>query len=181
MLRRCHRPAACLSVLAVAALAAFVITAPASANGPRSKAERAFLADMIGHHSMAVNMAEMAKEKATHPELKTLADDIIRSQTAEIRRMRGWLKSWYGRRVVDDMASMDHDDMRMLEEASGPEFEVRFMAMMSVHHTQAVERATAVRRSRLHGQVRALAGDIIRAQEKEIAQLQEWLVEWYAN
>jgi len=55
------------------------------------------------------------------------------------------------------------------------------MAMMSVHRTQAVERAIAARRSRMHRQVRTLAGDLIRAQEKEIAQLQEWLVEWYAN
>ena len=50
---------------------------------------------------------------------------------------------------------MDDDDMQMLGATSGPEFEVRFMSMMSVHHTQAVERARAVRRSRLHGKTRA--------------------------
>jgi uncharacterized protein (DUF305 family) len=163
----------------LALLAGLVLAAPAAASAPRSKAEREFLVDMVGHHSMAVTMAEMAKEKATHQELKGLADDIIRTQTAEIRKMRRWLRSWYDRRVAADHGA--HEDMRELEEASGAQFDVRFIAMMSVHHTQAIERARAVRRSPLHGQVRKLTGDIIRAQEREIAQLQDWLVAWYAN
>lgn len=174
-----HHHAARLWLAAFALIGALVLVAPASANAPRSKAERAFLIDMVGHHAMAVSMAEIAREKATHQELKDLADDIIRTQTAESRRMRGWLKSWYDRRVAAD--PMAHDDMRMLEEASGPALEVRFMTMMGVHHTQAIERAGAVRRSPLHRQVRGLTGDIIRAQQREIGQLQEWLVAWYAN
>jgi len=177
-----RRPARRLVLLlsAIAALGAIAIASPASANAPRSKAERAFLVDMVGHHSMAVDMAKMAKEKATHQELKDLADDIIRAQTTEIERMRRWLKDWYGREVGEH--DMGHDeDMEMLEQASGPEFEIRFMAMMSVHHMQAIERSWAVRRYALHGKVRRLTRDIIRAQRREIGQLQEWLVAWYAN
>ena len=167
-------------VLAFALLGVLAIAGPASASGPRSKAEREFLVDMVGHHAMAVDMAQMAKDKATHPELKGMADDIIRTQTAEMDRMRTWLKRWYHRRVGDE--HMGHDgDVQMLENSSGPEFEVRWMAMMSVHHTQAIERARAVRHFRLHGKVRKLTRDIIRAQQKEIDQLQEWLVAWYAN
>lgn len=176
-----HPRTAPLWVAALALLGALALAAPASANAPRSKAEREFLVEMVGHHAMAVEMAEMAKEKATHQELKDLADGIVRTQTVEIRRMRGWLESWYGRRVADDHGMPHGDDMEMLEDASGPEFEVRFMAMMSVHHAQAIERAKTVRRSRLHGKVRQLTRDIIRAQEGEIQQLQDWLVLWYAN
>jgi len=74
-----------------------------------------------------------------------------------------------------------HEDMQVLEEASGLEFEVRFLAMMSVHHTQAIERARAVRRYPLHTKVRELTRDIIGAQRRETGQMQEWLVAWYAN
>jgi uncharacterized protein (DUF305 family) len=180
MLHRRHARPLTLWAAALALLGALAIAAPASANAPRSKAERAFLVDMIGHHTMAVDMAEMAKEKATHQELKDLADDIIRTQTAEMDRMREWLRKWYGRTVGEhDMG--DDEQMRMLEEASGAEFEVRFMAMMMVHHTQAVERARTVRRYRLHAKVRRLTRDIVRAQTREITQLEEWLVAWYAN
>jgi uncharacterized protein (DUF305 family) len=166
--------------VALALLAALAVAAPASASAPRSKVERMFLVDMVGHHAMAVDMAEMAKEKATHQELKDMADDVIRTQTAEIERMRSWLKRWYDRSVGDE--HMGHDeDMQMLEEATGAEFEVRFLAMMSVHHTQAIERSRAVRHYRLHGKVRKLTKDIIRAQMREVDQMQEWLVAWYAN
>ena len=169
-----------LLVAALTMVGAFAIASPASASAPRSKAERAFLVDMVGHHSMAVDMAEMAREKATHQELKDMADDVIRAQAAEIERMRNWLKKWYGREVGED--HMGHDeDMQMLEEASGPEFEVLFLSMMSVHHTQAIERARAVRRYPLHGKVRQLTRDIIRTQQAEVRQMQEWLVAWYAN
>ena len=169
-----------VAVAAFTLLTGLAIASPASANAPRSKAERAFLVDMVGHHSMAVDMAEMAKEKATHQELKDMADDIIRSQTAEIERMRNWLRNWYDREVGGH--EMGHDeDMEMLEQATGAEFEVRFMSMMSVHHTQAIERSRAVRRYPLHGRVRQQTRDIIRAQRREVAQLQEWLVAWYAN
>ena len=152
---------------------------PATAAGPRSSAERSFLVDMIGHHAMAVEMAEMAKEKAAHQEIKTMADAIITSQTSEMRRMRSWLDRWYDRRVS---GGVKHDaDMMRLMDATGRAFEVRWMAMMTVHHTQAVERARAIRKSRLHAQTRKLTADIIRAQSREISQLQNWLVAWYAS
>ncbi|HEX6657243.1 MAG TPA: DUF305 domain-containing protein [Ilumatobacter sp.] len=180
MLYQRHARALTLWAAAVALLGALAIAAPASANAPRSKAERAFLVDMVGHHAMAVEMADMAKQKASHQELKDMADEVIRTQTAEIDQMRTWLKKWYGR-TVDDEHMGHHEAMQMLEDATGPEFEVRFMAMMSVHHTQAIERARAVRRHRLHGKVRKLTRDIIRAQQREIGEMQEWLVAWYAN
>jgi uncharacterized protein (DUF305 family) len=123
----------------------------------------------------------MAQEKATHPELKAAADKIVSTQTAEINRMQSWLKAWYGRRASTEMGHAEHEQMAMLEKATGPEFEVRFLAMMSVHHTQALERARVVRSARIHAATRRLTSDIIRAQRREIAQFEDWLVAWYAN
>jgi uncharacterized protein (DUF305 family) len=166
---------------AVATLTALTLAPGALASGPRSAAERDFLMDMVGHHTMAVDMAEMAREKATHQELKDVADQIIRSQSAEIERMRRWLRDWYDEGGEPHMGHEDEAQMRMLEEATGPEFEVRFLALMSVHHTQAVERATAIRRRPIHRATRKLTREIMRAQMREIEQFQEWLVTWYAN
>jgi uncharacterized protein (DUF305 family) len=39
---------------------------------------------MIGHHTGAIRMAELAKEKAARDELKTLAGEIIAAQQREI-------------------------------------------------------------------------------------------------
>lgn len=58
--------------------------------------DRAFLEMMIPHHQSAVLMAQVALQRATHPELKRLAQTIITSQEREIAEMQGWLAAWYG-------------------------------------------------------------------------------------
>ena len=54
-----------------------------------------FLNAMIPHHQGAVTMAQEALSKSKRPEIKKLAQDIIRSQTAEIAQMQQWKKAWY--------------------------------------------------------------------------------------
>jgi uncharacterized protein (DUF305 family) len=159
-----------------------LMLAPASqANGPAGAFDREYLTEMIGHHRMAVEMSEMAIDKATHPELKQAAETIIKTQTAEIKQMRTWLRKWYGKHHVstehghEDMAAMDE-----LDEATGAEFEIRFLALMTVHHTQAVVRSELALDRARHPQVRKLAKAIIKAQNSEIKQFRDWLVDWYA-
>lgn len=59
--------------------------------------EIAFMEEMIQHHRMAIMEARMALRRAYHEELKTLARNIIATQSAEIEQMQGWLCEWYDR------------------------------------------------------------------------------------
>jgi uncharacterized protein (DUF305 family) len=59
------------------------------------KSDRHFIIMMIPHHEGAVAIAQLAETKAKHPELRTLGQNIIKSQTAEIDRMQQWSKTWY--------------------------------------------------------------------------------------
>ena len=58
--------------------------------------DKVFLQMMPQHHHMAVEMAEQAEKKATHPELKEFAAKIAKDQAAEIKQMKGWASSWFG-------------------------------------------------------------------------------------
>jgi uncharacterized protein (DUF305 family) len=58
--------------------------------------DKAFLQMMPQHHHGAVEMAEQAEKKATHPELKELAAKIAKDQQAEIKQMKGWAQAWFG-------------------------------------------------------------------------------------
>lgn len=58
--------------------------------------DKAFLQMMPVHHHMAVEMAEQAEKKATHPELKELAAKMAKDQQEEIKQMKGWAQSWFG-------------------------------------------------------------------------------------
>ena len=53
-----------------------------------------FLDMMTPHHQGAVTMANEALKKAEHPEIKTLAQNIIKAQEAEIKQMAEWKAKW---------------------------------------------------------------------------------------
>ena len=59
--------------------------------------EIAFMEMMIEHHAKAIREAERCVDRAYHPELEELCEDIIATQSAEIEQMQAWLCEWYGR------------------------------------------------------------------------------------
>lgn len=61
--------------------------------------EIAFMQMLIQHHSIAISRAEECVDKAYHPELIDLCENIISAQTAEIRKLTRWLCNWY--RICD--------------------------------------------------------------------------------
>jgi len=53
-----------------------------------------FLHDMIAHHEGAVEMSKEALDKGKRPEIKQLAQKIIKAQEAEIEKMKKWRTEW---------------------------------------------------------------------------------------
>ena len=53
-----------------------------------------FLDMMTKHHQGAITMSNGALDKAEHEEIKTLANQIIKAQEAEIKRMQDWKTAW---------------------------------------------------------------------------------------
>src|SRR3990167_754688 len=49
-----------------------------------------FIEQMIPHHEDAIVMANLALTSAEHKEIKTLANDIIKTQSEEIDQMKQW-------------------------------------------------------------------------------------------
>ena len=56
--------------------------------------DKAFITGMIEHHQGAIDMAKLAQKQAKHEELKTMAENIISSQSTEILQMQQWQKEW---------------------------------------------------------------------------------------
>lgn len=152
-----------------------------------------FIEQMIPHHEDAIQMAEIALQKAEHPEIKTLAENIKRTQSEENTRMREWYASWFGTDVPLSSASMgrgmnmmmhggmmgDATDMRRLETARP--FDKAFIEEMIPHHQMAIMMTNMLLAGTTREEMRSLGEAIIKAQSAEIEQMRDWYRRWYPS
>lgn len=68
--------------------------------------DRMFIDMMVPHHQSASAMAQIALDRAEHPEVKEMAQQIIDAQNAEIEQMRTWRQEWYGSSDTPPMSQM---------------------------------------------------------------------------
>lgn len=80
---------------------------------------------------------------------------------------------------------MQHGGMNhSMEMDLGPadsDYDLRFLDAMILHHQGAIVMAKEVQQKSKRPELKQLAEEIIQAQEKEIAQMQEWRKVWYAD
>ena len=152
-----------------------------------------FIDGMTPHHQGAVEMANVAQDKSKRPEIKKLADEIIKSQNQEIAQMKQWRQAWYpsaGNKPMaynsktGQMMEMSSDQMKtmMMNQGLGAadaEFDLRFINAMIPHHEAAVTMAKDALSKSKRPEVKKLAQEIIKAQDTEIKQMQQWRKTWY--
>ncbi|MBA2624089.1 MAG: DUF305 domain-containing protein [Acidimicrobiia bacterium] len=111
-----------------------------------NEADVEFAQGMIPHHEQAVDMAQLAAERAEADEVKDLASDIEEAQAPEIETMTGWLENWEEPVEAEGMdmdggGMMSEDQMSDLESGSGVAFDRQFLEQMTEHHRGAIEMA----------------------------------------
>jgi uncharacterized protein (DUF305 family) len=154
-----------------------------------------FIDAMIPHHQGAVVMAREILQKSKRPELRQLATAIIRAQEKEIAQMQQWRKAWYAQGPETPMAwhaSMGHmmamtSEQRqamMMTMDLGPadqNFDLRFLEAMIPHHEGALTMVKAAQKGSRRPELQRLAQDILRSQQAEIRQMQQWRKAWYGK
>jgi uncharacterized protein (DUF305 family) len=161
--------------------------------------DRMFIEQMIPHHQDAIDMANLALERAEHPEIKQLAENIIRDQSREISQMRSWYKAWYGTDVPEYEDAMmgggmnrrgsgtgmmgdgiDESMTDLVQLGNATQFDKEFIEQMVPHHQMAIMMAQMTLNSD-HKEIRDLGSSIIRSQSAEVEQMQVWYSMWYGT
>jgi uncharacterized protein (DUF305 family) len=123
-----------------------------------------FLVAMIPHHTQAQVMVELAEQRAAAPGVRVFASSVRAAQQPELEQMTGWLASL----GVDPSTAGGHDhgggateqDVQGLASLRGPEFDRRFLDLLTDHGLGATELAHAETTRGLNAGVRQLAAAI---------------------
>ena len=166
---------------------------------PYTEADVEFLVRMVPHHEQALEMAELAPDRASDERVLGLASRIADVQQAEIDVYTRWLADHGlgpdGR--PDERAGGDHDDdgdhgghdtsgmpgmatsdqLAELAAARGAQFDRLWLTLMIAHHQGALDMAAERERAGTNLRVGELAADVAVTQLDEISTMQAVLDE----
>ena len=159
-----------------------------SPNAASAPYDLQFLDTMSAHHQSAIDMAQTAVGKTQKPELKAFAQKIIVDQKKVIAQMQEWRDKWFKDKPMamnmempgmsDSMKMMSGDGMKKFEAATGNEFDLQFLDMMTPHHQGATVMAKEALTKAEKPEIKQMAQNIIKAQEAEIKQMADWKAKW---
>lgn len=196
-----------VAVVALAAGAALGLIAGGTVLRPAVAAEGSvdagFARDMAVHHTQAVEMSVLVRDRSEDPAVRQLALDILLTQQHQAGQMFGWLATWglpptssaepmawaeHGHGgAAEPPADEDHphampglataEQMQLLADADGAAADRLYLALMITHHEGGVEMAELAVDEADQPQVRRLAEAVVASQQAEIQLLEQMLAE----
>ena len=154
-----------------------------------NSAEAGFLRDMHTHHSQAVEMAMIIRDRTEDPELFALSTDIALTQQAQLGGMQGYLEiwglpfagkdlpmTWMGHPTEGLMPGMaTTEQIEQLQTLPVPEAEALFLELMIRHHQGGVDMAQAVLDRSDNAQIEVMASRTVLLQETDIGTMNQML------
>ena len=134
----------------------------------------AFLSQMIAHHQAALTMSRDARPTLKDTHVREHAQEIITSQTKEIREMGALLQTDYKAKPSAAQMNLMKSDMKGMMSMK-PNGDHMFLEMMIPHHQGAVQMSRLALKNSSSPKVKALASRIIKEQNAEIADFRKML------
>ncbi|CAB4966823.1 unannotated protein [freshwater metagenome] len=179
-----------------------------SAASAASAVDRAFVAQMVPHHEMAIEMGALAPQRGERTKIKELGNAIAAGQAPEVKQLQQAARR-LGVQVAsmstaEKASGMDHsqhggdsmataamtlglsmDDMAMSMNmdalTKADPFDRAFIDEMIPHHQGAIRMARAELAKGKDPGLRKIATAIVATQTKEIQQMNSWRKQWYGS
>jgi uncharacterized protein (DUF305 family) len=134
---------------------------------------------MVPHHGQGIEIVKLATERATNPELKTLAAAIEATQRTEAQTMAGWLETWGEPPTATQDEHAAHGGMPGTSAAeiagltrhTGAAFDTALLNMLIAHQDDAIQLARSETASGANAEAKALAERIDKSRTAQISQL----------
>jgi uncharacterized protein (DUF305 family) len=154
--------------------------------------DQVYIDMMIPHHQSIIAMAEAARDRLTDERLRTMAANIITTQTEEITKLRLLREQWFGSvrpmamneglmeamtQQMPGMGAMDQMAMLMDPEAlvaafcAGSNPDLTFIDLTIPHHEMAITASHAALEKAQHPETKEIAQGVIEAQQREVDEL----------
>jgi uncharacterized protein (DUF305 family) len=199
--------AAVLAVLLLGAAVGLLVKLPgstSSAGVPASGSiDVGFCQDMSMHHLQGIQMANLAHDKSTEPEVRQLAFDIASTQLEQVGRMKGWLMMWNeheqnvsgvymawmndagvhghgattpeaGKPLMPGMATTE-ELTKLRTMPAGRDFDVYFLQLMLRHHMGGAPMAEYASTRASESVVRTLSDNMLKSQTAETELMKDYL------
>ncbi len=145
-----------------------------------------FLQMAVPQHRQGVELARLAEERASRTEIRDLGAAVAATQESEIAEMERWLVEWNQPSApdLDPSAHAGHGGMHGSDPAvvevlrstpAGPDFDTRFLNLLTGHQHGAVELAKMAAEDGFNPDVLALADRIVRSRTAQIEQMGAYL------
>lgn len=136
--------------------------------------DQRYLNGVIAHHLTAIDLARQALEKSHREEIRTLAEEIIKSDEASIKQLMTYKQKWYkDSRNVGDFEKINLGD-------NDKRFDLRFLNALITHHIEAIDTAKEISTKSTRVEVLNLADEITQNLGENKLVLEQFRKDWYA-
>ena len=134
---------------------------------------------MIEHHKGAIEMSEQELKSGKDDKIKSMAQQIITTQTAEIDKLKDFVANYkpsgmkHGEGELQK--SMSDMESKMHNNAMTGDTDKDFATMMVLHHEEAVTMSKKELTNGMSIQLKKMAQKTITTQSQEIKEFKNWL------
>jgi uncharacterized protein (DUF305 family) len=185
-------------LLAIATLLLAFAAAGCGGGSDHNVEDSLFVKNMIPHHRQAALMSTMASTQASSAQVKDLAARIRDGQSPQLTALSAFASKWNeapasgtgsagmagmdmggGEQDVSTSAGMQgmasELDLNRLRSATGAQFDRVFLELMTAHHRGGIAMASSELERGKFEPAKDVARQVISAQEKEIAEMDQLL------